>query len=82
MDSFNVKVKCDLFGRDASKVVFAMNHIPTNSVYIELNNRRVNAKSILGLLSLGIKKDDEIIIYADLRYKTEILNVFDELDSM
>lgn len=82
MDSFKIKVNCDLYGRNASKAVFAINHLPTNSVYIELNDRRVNAKSILGLLSLGVKKGDEITVYADLEYKTDILNVFNEIESL
>ena len=35
------------------------------SVWIEIGTRRINAKSLLGILSLGIIKDTEITIIAD-----------------
>ena len=35
------------------------------SIWIEKDERRVNAKSLLGVLSLGITKDTEIDIVAD-----------------
>ncbi len=35
------------------------------SVWIEIGSRRINAKSLLGILSLGIIKDTEINIIAD-----------------
>ena len=35
------------------------------SVWIESNDRRANAKSLLGVLSLGITKGKEITIIAD-----------------
>ena len=36
-----------------------------SSLWIERGDRRVNAKSLLGVLSLGITKDTEIVIIAD-----------------
>lgn len=36
-----------------------------SSLWIERGDRRVNAKSLLGVLSLGITKDTEIGIIAD-----------------
>ena len=35
------------------------------SIWIEKDERRVNAKSLLGVLSLGVAKDTTIIIIAD-----------------
>ena len=35
------------------------------SIWIERDERRVNAKSLLGVLSLGVTKDNEINIIAD-----------------
>ncbi len=35
------------------------------SIWIEREDRRVNAKSLLGVLSLGVTKDNEINIIAD-----------------
>lgn len=36
-----------------------------SSIWVEKNNRRVNAKSLLGVLSLGITKGTQITIIAD-----------------
>lgn len=34
-------------------------------VSIVLNNKRVNAKSIMGMMSLGLMEDDEVTIVAE-----------------
>jgi phosphocarrier protein HPr len=36
-----------------------------SSIWIENNDRRANAKSLLGVLSLGIKKGDTVTIIAE-----------------
>ena len=36
-----------------------------SSIWVEKEERRVNAKSLLGLLSLGIAKDTEITLIGD-----------------
>ena len=36
-----------------------------SSIWVEKDERRVNAKSLLGLLSLGITKDTEITLIGD-----------------
>jgi phosphocarrier protein len=36
-----------------------------SSIWVEKEERRVNAKSLLGLLSLGITKDTEITLIGD-----------------
>ena len=36
-----------------------------SSIWVERDERRVNAKSLLGILSLGITKDTDITITAD-----------------
>jgi phosphocarrier protein len=36
-----------------------------SSVSIEKDDRRVNAKSLLGVLSLGVSKDSSILLIAD-----------------
>ena len=40
----------------------AVQEIITKPFFIEKNNRRVSAKSLLGLLSLGIKENDKVIL--------------------
>ena len=36
-----------------------------SSVYIEVDQKQVNAKSIMAVMSLGVKKGNEVIITAD-----------------
>ncbi|MEG0770277.1 MAG: HPr family phosphocarrier protein [Clostridia bacterium] len=45
-----------------------------SSVWVEREDRRVNAKSLLGILSLGITKDSEITIMADGDDETVAVN--------
>lgn len=35
------------------------------SVWVEKDDRRVNAKSLLGVLSLGVSKDSSVLLIAD-----------------
>ena len=45
-----------------------------SSLWVEKGDRRVNAKSLLGVLSLGISKGAEITIFADGEDEDEAIN--------
>ena len=49
------------------------------SIWIEKDERRVNAKSLLGVLSLGIVKGTEINIIADGEDENEAIKVLSDL---
>ncbi|MBR6534281.1 MAG: HPr family phosphocarrier protein [Clostridia bacterium] len=49
------------------------------SIWVEKDDRRVNAKSLLGVLSLGITKDSVITLIADGVDEIEALNGLEEL---
>lgn len=49
------------------------------SIWVEKDDRRVNAKSLLGVLSLGITKDMTITLIADGADEAEALNGLEEL---
>lgn len=36
-----------------------------STIYIESNEKKVNAKSIMGMLTLGISQGEEVIVHAD-----------------
>ncbi len=36
-----------------------------SSIYIEVGTKKVNAKSIMGMMTLAIKADEEIMVSAD-----------------
>lgn len=49
------------------------------SVWVEVEERRVNAKSLLGVLSLGIVKDTEITLIANGSDEEEAVEALAEL---
>ena len=53
----------------------------SSSIWIEKDERRVNAKSLLGVLSLGVAKDATINIIADGPDEVEAVNTLCELIS-
>lgn len=50
-----------------------------SSIWVEKEERRVNAKSLLGVLSLGISKGMTIHLIADGQDETEALDALAEL---
>ena len=50
-----------------------------SSIYVEKDDRRVNAKSLLGVLSLGVVKDMTITLIADGDVETDALDGLEEL---
>ena len=61
MITFNIKTNKSLVGRDAVYFVQSLTPIRTE-IYIDKEGRRINAKSILGLLSADICKNDVLEI--------------------
>lgn len=53
-----------LFARPATFFIQKANEFRC-SIWVEKDDRKVNAKSLLGVLSLGITRDDTINIIAD-----------------
>lgn len=65
-----IKMNRGISGRNASDIVFSMN-ILNSFIYFEKDGRCVNAKSILGLLSLDVQAGDDIKIIANGTDETE-----------
>ena len=59
-----IKNSVGLYARPATFFIQKANSYKS-SIWIEKDDRRVNAKSLLGILSLGISKGTEIVIIAD-----------------
>ena len=60
-----VKNQVGLHARPATFFIQKANEFSSVSIWVEKNERRVNAKSLLGVLSLGIIGGTEIKIIAD-----------------
>ena len=57
MNSFSIEINKDLNSREAVSLSQALSSIKSE-IYLYIEDRKVNAKSILGLLSLNIKAGD------------------------
>ena len=62
--SAEVKIKPGLQARQAALFVQEANRYAAD-VYIKRDERHVNAKSIMGVMSLAIAQDSQVIIIAD-----------------
>lgn len=69
-----------LHARPATFFIQKANEFKSN-IWIEKEDRKVNAKSLLGVLSLGIVKGTAINIIADGADEEEAINVLTELIS-
>lgn len=53
-----------------------------SQILIECENKKVNAKSIMGVLSLGIRKGESIYVLANGKDEKDALSALEELASM
>ncbi len=73
-----VKILVGLHARPATFFIQKANSF-NSSIWVEKDDRRVNAKSLLGVLSLGITKDTVITLIADGVDEVQALNSLEEL---
>ena len=57
MNTFTIQINNDINSREAVGLSQTLSPIKSE-IYLHIEDRKVNAKSILGLLSLNIKKGD------------------------
>jgi len=73
-----IKKQIGLHARPATFLIQKANEFKS-SIWIEKEERRVNAKSLLGVLSLGVAQGVTISIIADGPDETEAVNTLCEL---
>lgn len=59
----NVKAKQDLSSRAAANIIENLREIETSNIYLRFMGAQVNAKSLVGLLSLNIRQNEDFEIY-------------------
>ncbi|MDF2820815.1 MAG: Phosphotransferase system, phosphocarrier protein HPr [Clostridiales bacterium] len=62
--TMKLKIQSGLEARPAALLVQVASQYDS-SVYIEAENKRVNAKSIMGMMSLGLLEGEEITVITD-----------------
>lgn len=70
--------KVGLHARPATFLIQKANEF-TGSIWLEKDERRVNAKSLLGVLSLGVGRDESVKIISDGPDEEEAVNTLYEL---
>lgn len=73
-----------LISRRAVALAQRVQEITKRPFFIEKSERRVNAKSLLGLLSLGVKENDKVLLISDdedglIKVEKVIKNLQEEL---
>lgn len=59
----NVKAKQDLSNRAAANIIENLREIETSNIYLRFMGAQVNAKSLVGLLTLNIRQNECFEIY-------------------
>ena len=59
----NVKAKQDLSNRAAANIIENLREIETSNIYLRFMGAQVNAKSLVGLLTLNIKQNEGFEAY-------------------
>ena len=75
---FVIKSEDGLRGKNAALFVQAAGKFESQ-VLIECGNKKVNAKSIMGVLSLGIKKGDTVYIIANGKDENDAINSLENM---
>lgn len=75
--SMKVQLRNGLEARPAAVLVqVASRH--ESSIYIECAGKKVNAKSIMGMMSLGLNSGEEIYVTADGKDEKEAISSIEE----
>ncbi len=61
---YTVKCESGLHNKQATYFIQKANEFKS-SIWVEVENRRINAKSLLGVLSMGITKDTTVTLIAE-----------------
>jgi len=73
-----VRCEAGLHNRQATYFVQKANEFSCN-IWLESGNRKMNAKSLLGIMSFGLVTGTEIKLYAEGPDAEEAVNALDEL---
>ncbi len=62
--NMTIELKSGLEARPIAMLVQVASKFDS-SIYVEMDNKKVNAKSIMGMMTLGIEAGENVIITAD-----------------
>lgn len=67
-------------GLDAAMIAVLVQHACKyeSKIYLESEDKKVNAKSIMGMMNIGVCRGREVTIYADGKDEADALKEIDE----
>ncbi|MCH5267625.1 MAG: HPr family phosphocarrier protein [Lachnospiraceae bacterium] len=71
-----IQIKSGLEARPVAVLVQVASQY-TSKIYVECENKKVNAKSIMGMMTLGLSAGEEVIVSADGEDET---NAMEEIE--
>lgn len=74
-----VQNEVGLHMRPAGSLVSELNKYTTTNVYLEKDGYRVNAKSIIGVITLGAGKGTELLVTAEGEDAEEVIDVVERM---
>ena len=63
----------------SGSIIAEESHQFSSDVFLEYQNKKVNLKSLMGVLSLGLNKGDEVLVTLDGENEKEELAYFEKL---
>ena len=63
--TITVEIPAGLEVRPVAVLVQVANQYNSSSIYVESGNKKVNAKSIMGLMTLGLRAGESVTVHAD-----------------
>lgn len=71
--NIKVKIKSGMEARPVAVLVQVASQYESR-IYVESGNKKFNAKSIMGMMTLGLNEGEEIVVSAEGDDETEALN--------
>jgi phosphocarrier protein HPr len=78
MIGVRIKSKMGIHARPASQIIALAASYPCE-LYIVKDGKSFNAKSIMNILSMGLKYDDEIMVYSNDEHSTDAVEALVKL---
>lgn len=75
--NMTIEIKTGLEARPVAVLVQLASQFES-SVYVEYGSKKVNAKSIMGMMTLGLQKGEEVMVHVDGTDESEAISSIEE----
>lgn len=75
--NMTIEIKTGLEARPVAVFVQLASQFES-SIYVEYGSKKVNAKSIMGMMTLGLRTGEEVMLHVDGTDESEAINSIEE----